>query len=262
MTKNSPDPARCVVRIDLLTLFPDLCRAVLAEGVVGRAIDAGRARCVVTDFRAFAGDRHGTVDDTPVGGGAGMVLRPEPVVEAVESVRWEGSPVILTSPGGRRFDQAQAEAWAEHLSGGGQLVFLCGRYKGFDARVRALVVTDEVSIGDFVLSGGELAALAMIDAVVRRIDGVLGRRESADSDSFGPARDGQLDCDWYTRPVEYRGLRVPDVLLSGDHAAIEAFRRRSSEERTRSLRPDLSGASSRRFGGRRGDEDERTSGSV
>lgn len=234
------------MRIDLLTLFPDLCRAVLSEGVVGRAIERGEVRCVVTDFRHFAGDRHGTVDDTPFGGGAGMVISPEPVVEAVESVRWEGSPVVLTTPTGRRFDQARAEAWAEHLQGGGQLVFLCGRYKGFDERVRRLVVTEEVSLGDFVLSGGEIAALAMIDATIRRIDGVLGRRESADSDSFGPDRDGLLDCEWYTRPKEYRGLGVPDVLLSGDHAAIEEFRRRSSAERTAQRRPDLLESASRR----------------
>ncbi|RKZ15683.1 tRNA (guanosine(37)-N1)-methyltransferase TrmD, partial [bacterium] len=160
------------MRIDLLTLFPDQCRAALQGGVVGRALDRGDVRCVVTDLRHFAGDRHGTMDDSPYGGGAGMVLRPEPAVAAVESVRIGQSPVVLTSPAGRRFDQEQADRWAEHLSADGQLILLCGRYKGFDERVRDLVVTDEVSIGDYVLSGGELAALVVLDAVVRRIDGV------------------------------------------------------------------------------------------
>ena len=145
----------------------------------------------------------------------------------------------MTSPAGRRFDQEQADRWADHLADGGQLVLLCGRYKGFDERVRELVVTDEVSLGDYVLSGGELAALVILDAVVRRIDGVLGRRESADTDSFGPARDGRLDCAWYTRPEEYRGLRVPEALLSGDHARIERWRQESSLARTREWRPDL-----------------------
>jgi tRNA (guanine37-N1)-methyltransferase len=227
------------MRIDLLTLFPDQCRAALDGGVVGRALDRGDVRCVVTDLRHFAGDRHGTMDDTPYGGGAGMVLRPEPAVAAVESVRVGNSPVVLTSPAGRRFDQEQADRWAGHLSTGGQLILLCGRYKGFDERVRELVVTDEVSLGDYVLSGGELAALVILDAVVRRIDGVIGRRESADTDSFGPAREGLLDCAWYTRPEEFRGMRVPEDLLSGDHARIERWRQRSSMERTLELRPDL-----------------------
>ena len=200
---------------------------------------------MVTDFRLFAADRHGSVDDTPYGGGPGMVIRPEPVVEAVESVRIGRAPVVLLTPQGRRFDQDQAERWAEMLQrpvghDAGQLILLCGRYKGFDERVRELVVTDEISLGDFVLSGGELAALAVIDAVVRRVPGVLGRQESADTDSFGPARDGRLDCGWYTRPPEYRGSAVPAPLLSGDHAAIEKFRQRDSEARTRARRSDLS----------------------
>ena len=231
------------MRIDVLTLFPRMCEQVLAEGVVGRALRRGDVRCVVTDLRHFAPDRHGSVDDTPYGGGPGMVIRPEPAVEAVESVRIGNAPVVLTTPQGRRFDQAQAESWAGRLQaapedGGGQIILLCGRYKGFDERVRALVVTDEISLGDFVLSGGELAALAVVDAVVRRIPGVLGRQESADTDSFGPAREGRLDCGWWTRPPEYRGLAVPAPLLSGDHAAIEEFRRRDSVERTRAARPD------------------------
>ncbi len=227
------------MRIDLLTLFPDMCRHALEVGVVGRALQRGVARCVVTNLRDFAGDRHGTVDDSPYGGGAGMVLRAEPAVEAVESVRQTGARVVLTTPAGRRFDQALAEEWAEELRAGGQLIFLCGRYKGFDERVRQLVVTDEVSLGDFILSGGELAALVMVDAVLRRLPGVLGRSESADTDSFGPARGGRLDVEWYTRPLEYRGLGVPEVLLSGDHGAIEDWRENNSRERSRARRPDL-----------------------
>jgi tRNA (guanine37-N1)-methyltransferase len=227
------------MRIDLLTLFPDMCRHALQAGVVGRALERGIARCVVTDIRDFAGDRHGTVDDAPYGGGAGMVLRAEPAVEAVESVRRSGARVILTTPAGRRFDQGLAEEWVEELSADGQLIFLCGRYKGFDERVRKLVATDEVSLGDFILSGGELAALVMVDAVVRRLPGALGRRESADSDSFGPTREGRLDVEWYTRPPEYRGIEVPEVLLSGDHAAIERWREENSRERSRERRPDL-----------------------
>lgn len=222
-------------RIDLLTLFPRMCQETLAAGVVGRAIDRGLVRTVVTDIRGFAPDRHGTVDDTPYGGGAGMVLRPEPVVEAVESVRRTGAPVLLMSPAGKRFEQADAERLASEE----QLVFVCGRYKGFDERIRDLVVTQEYSLGDFVISGGELAALAMIDAIVRRIPGTLGSLESGDTDSFAVGRHGLLDAAYYTRPPVYRGLGVPEVLLSGDHAAIEEWRRRSSEGRTRQRRPEL-----------------------
>jgi tRNA (guanine37-N1)-methyltransferase len=223
------------VRIDVLTLFPDMCREALAAGVVGRAIERGLVRAVQTDFRRFAGDRHGTVDDTPYGGGAGMVLRPEPVVEAVESVRIGDAAVIAMTPRGERFTQRHAQ----ELSGHEQLIFLCGRYKGFDERVHQLVVTHEFSIGDYVLSGGELAALVMIDAIVRRIPGTLGNLESGDTDSFSVGREGLLDAAYYTRPAEYRGIEVPPVLLSGDHAAIDAFRTESSREITRARRPDL-----------------------
>lgn len=225
------------MRIDILTLFPHMCREALAAGVVGRALDRGLARVVLTDFRLFAGGRQGTVDDSPVGGGAGMVLRPEPAVAAVESVRVGDAPVVLTSPAGRPFRQVDAE----ELAGCEQVIFLCGRYKGFDERVRQLVVTHEYSLGDFVISGGELAALAMVDATVRLLPGALGRAESAETDSFGRQRPARLDAAWYSRPVEYRGLRVPEALLSGDHAAIDRWRERDSEDRTRRCRPDLMG---------------------
>jgi tRNA (guanine37-N1)-methyltransferase len=236
------------VRIDLLTLMPQMCRAVLAAGVVGRAIEGGLVRVVVTDVRRFAGDRHGTVDDTPYGGGAGMVLRPAPVVEAIESVRTTGAPVILMSPAGRPLRQPVVEELAGHE----QLVLVSGRYKGLDERIRELVVTDEISLGDYVLSGGELAALVVVDAVVRRLPGVLGNLDSADTDSFSAGRAGLLDAAYYTRPPTYRGLAVPEVLLSGDHAAIDRWRRDSSLQRTRARRPDLL-----RGDGEDGDEEAR-----
>jgi tRNA (guanine37-N1)-methyltransferase len=167
-----------------------------------------------------------------------MVMMAPPIVEAVESLgRAEGSPVILMSPAGRRFDQAAAHRFAHER----ELTFICGRYKGVDERVRELVVTEEVSIGDFVLSGGELAAAVCIEAVIRLVQNVLGNDESADTDSFAPGRDSLLDCAWYTRPIEYRGRRVPDVLVSGHHKEIEKWRLASSLERTSKLRPDLLG---------------------
>ena len=223
------------MRIDVVTLFPQLCHAALATGVLGRACESGLVRAVVTDFRCFADGRHGVVDAAPYGGGAGMLLRPEPVVRAVESVRIGAAPVILTTPAGARFDQRLAE----ELSSSEQLIFLCGRYKGFDERVRELVVTHELSIGDYVLSGGELPALVMIDAIVRRIPGTLGNLDSADTDSFSARRQGGLDATHYTRPPEYRGLRVPEILMSGDHGAIDRWMLEDGRQRTRARRPDL-----------------------
>jgi tRNA (guanine37-N1)-methyltransferase len=176
------------------------------------------------------------VDDAPFGGGAGMIMMAPPIVEAVESLRAApGSPVILMGPAGKRFEQRDAE----RLARANELTFICGRYKGVDERVRELVVTEEISIGDFVLSGGEVAAATVIEAVVRLREGVLGDDESAATDSFAAGREGLLDCAWYTRPAEYRGLKVPDALVSGHHAEIEKWRRRSSLERTRRHRPDL-----------------------
>jgi tRNA (guanine37-N1)-methyltransferase len=186
--------------------------------------------------REFTSDAHRTVDDSPFGGGAGMVMMAPPIVDAVESLnRAPGSPVVLMSPAGKRFEQKDAE----RLSREKELTFICGRYKGVDQRVRELVVTEEISLGDFVLSGGELAAAAVIEAAVRLVDDVLGDDESANTDSFAAGREGLLDCAWYTRPAEFRGLKVPDVLMSGHHAEIEKWRRQSSLERTRRLRPDL-----------------------
>lgn len=223
------------MRIDLVSLFPEMCRAVLSAGVVGRAIEAKLVEVVVTDPRQFCEDRHGVVDGPPYGGGPGMILRAPPLVMAVDSVRRGGARVVLMSPTGRTFDQELAQEWTNE----DQLILVCGRYKGFDERVGELLNAQELSLGDFVLSGGELAALAVLDAVIRRIPGTLGDMDSADGDSFSRGREGLLDAACYTRPPEYRGLKVPEVLLSGDHAAIERWRKQSSLTRTRARRPDL-----------------------
>jgi tRNA (guanine37-N1)-methyltransferase len=190
----------------------------------------------VVNLRDFTADKHRTVDDEPYGGGGGMILMAPPIVEAVEHLKPPAeSPVILLSPAGRRFDQALAHHFADLE----EITFICGRYKGVDERVRDLVVTDEISIGDFILSGGELAAAVCIEAVVRLRDDVLGNKDTRESDSFEAEREHLLDCAYYTRPVEYRGHRVPDVLLSGNHKEIEKWRKCSSLRRTTESRPDL-----------------------
>lgn len=224
------------MRVNVVTIFPELLEAIFATGMLGVAKKKGIVEFRAVTPRAFTSDAHRTVDDAPFGGGPGMVMMAPPIVDAVECLMpAPGSPVILMSPGAARFDQAAAERLARE----NEITFVCGRYKGIDERVRALVVTEELSIGDFILSGGEIAAAAVIEAVVRLKPDVLGDEESANTDSFAAARDGQLDCAWYTRPAEYRGLRVPDVLMSGHHAEIEKWRRESARERTRRLRPDL-----------------------
>jgi tRNA (guanine37-N1)-methyltransferase len=224
------------MRINVVSIFPEMMDAILATGMMAIAAKKGVVAYRVVSPRQFTADVHRTVDDTPFGGGAGMVMMAPPIVDAVESLApAPGSPVILMGPSGRRFDQKTAH----RLAGEGELTFICGRYKGVDERVRDLVVTEEISIGDFVLSGGEIAAAAVIEATVRLLADVLGNDESAASDSFAADRDGGLDCAWYTRPAEYRGLGVPAVLMSGHHAEIEKWRRQSSRERTRRWRPDL-----------------------
>jgi tRNA (guanine37-N1)-methyltransferase len=228
--------------IRILTLFPEMVRTVLATSIPGRAERAGLVRYEVVDIRDFAVDKHRTVDDTAYGGGAGMIMMAPPVVEAVESCRGrEDATVILTTPQGRTFDETMTLDLLAELENTGELIIICGHYKGIDERARELVVTREVSIGDFVLSGGELPALVIADAVVRRLEGVLHNEDSAANDSFTVERGGGLDCPWYTKPPEYRGLDVPEVLLSGHHANIEAWRREEAERRTRERRPDLSG---------------------
>jgi len=229
-----------VVRINVVTIFPETMDVVLATGMLAVAAKKGIVEFRTRSPRDFTSDAHRSVDDSPFGGGAGMIMMAPPIIDTVESFQnapgaIPGAPVLLMSPSGKRFDQATAQ----RLSQEQELTFICGRYKGVDERVKELVVTEEISLGDFVLSGGEFAAAAVIEAVVRLKAEVLGNEESANSDSFAPGREGLLDSAWYTRPAEYRGLKVPDVLMSGHHAEIEKWRRKSSLERTRRHRPDL-----------------------
>lgn len=210
--------------------------SLLSMGMLGVAQKKSLVEFNIVSPREFTDDKHRTVDDEPYGGGGGMILMAPPIVEAVEHVRkTDGSPVILMSPGGKRFNQKMAQDYA----GMKELTFVCGRYKGVDERIRTLVATDEISIGDFVLSGGELAAGVCIESIVRLIADVLGNQETRETDSFASKRGNQLDCAYYTRPVEYRGERVPDVLISGNHKEIDNWRHESSLKRTRELRPDL-----------------------
>ena len=223
------------MRADIITIFPRLVEAALSEGVVGRARTAGTVDIRVRDLREFTDDRHRTVDDVPFGGGPGMVMKAEPVYRALEAVRAErGNPdaVVLMTPQGRPFTQREAE----RLSRMERLVLICGRYEGVDERVAETLVTDEVSIGDYVLTGGELPALVVIDAVVRLVPGVVGDAASVADDSFTR---GLLDHPQYTRPAEWRGRHVPDVLVSGHHREIERWRRHERVRRTRERRPDL-----------------------
>jgi tRNA (guanine37-N1)-methyltransferase len=204
----------------VLTLFPDAIRAYLDDSILGKAQAAGHIRFQLVDFRQFTGDRHLKVDDRPFGGGPGMVLKPEPIFDAIEEVEGRFGPHhrILLSPRGRTFDQEKAA----ELAGKRRILLLCGRYEGFDERVRQGLEWDEISLGDFVLSGGELPALTIIEAVSRLIPGVLGSEESAIQDSF--QGEGLVDHPHYTRPLEFRGLRVPEVLRSGNHKEIDHWR--------------------------------------
>jgi tRNA (guanine37-N1)-methyltransferase len=222
------------VTFDIVTIFPAMIRACLADGVVGRAIERGSLDVKVRDLRDFTTDRHRVVDDVPYGGGPGMVLKPDPIFRALDAVEADrGTPltVILTSPQGARFTQGHARrlTCAEHV------VVLCGRYEGVDDRVRERV-TEELSIGDYVLTGGELPALVIVDAVARFVPGVVGDEQSVADDSFSR---GLLDFPQFTRPAEIENLRVPDVLLSGNHADIRRWRKREAIARTLTRRPDL-----------------------
>jgi tRNA (guanine37-N1)-methyltransferase len=223
------------MQIDIISIFPDMADAALQGGVIGRARERGLADIRIRDLRLYTEDRHRTVDDVPFGGGPGMVMKPEPWFRAIEAVTAErGTPeaVILMTPQGKRFTQGEAI----RLSGLRRIVLLCGRYEGVDERVAEHLVTDEVSIGDYVLTGGELPALVVLDAVVRLVPGVVGDAASVAADSF---ERGLLDHPHYTRPAEFRGMKVPDVLLSGHHAAIEGWRREQRIRRTLARRPDL-----------------------
>jgi tRNA (guanine37-N1)-methyltransferase len=220
------------MRINVVTIFPELFEAPLSTSIPGRARDRGLVEYRVVNLRDFTHDRHQTVDDYPYGGGAGMVMKPEPFFEAVDSLDRDG-PVVLLSARGRPFRHQDAVRLAVKPD----LTLLCGHYKDVDQRVADHLATEEISIGDFVLSGGELAALVVLDAVVRLLPGALGDHDSASSDSF---YDGELlSPPSYTRPAEYRGHKVPEVLQSGDHARIHAWRREAAERLTRQRRPDL-----------------------
>jgi tRNA (guanine37-N1)-methyltransferase len=220
------------LRINVVTLFPEALAPYLAASIPGRAAQAGLVEFRLVQLRDFTHDRHHTVDDYPYGGGAGMVLKPEPFFEAVESLGERQGPVVLLSARGARFSHDDAVRYAVSPD----LTLLCGHYKDVDQRVAEGLATEERSIGDFVLSGGEPAALCIADAVVRLLPGAMSDHESASSDSH---YDGLLSPPSYTRPPEYRGMAVPEVLLSGDHAKIEAWRQAEAERLTRERRPDL-----------------------
>jgi tRNA (guanine37-N1)-methyltransferase len=224
----------------ILTLFPEAIEPYLGSSILRVAAEKGLARYLPVDFRDFTRDRHRTVDDRPFGGGPGMVLKPEPILECIEWLERAHGPFrkVLLCPGGVPFAQAKAR----ELVTDERILLVCGRYEGFDERLRAELKWDEISIGDFVLSGGELPALCIVEAVTRLLPGVLGDAESAQQDSFGAAgapHQRRLDHPHYTRPRVWRGKAVPDVLCSGDHAAIRAWRERVADQRTRERRPDL-----------------------
>jgi tRNA (guanine37-N1)-methyltransferase len=228
------------LRVDIITIFPNYFREAFDYGIVRRARAAGLVNIQSHDLRAWTTDKHHVVDDRPFGGGDGMVLKPEPIFAAVESLvgatRRESVPsekrIVLLSPQGRTLTQAIAAEFATAE----QLVLICGRYEGVDERVAEALVTDEISIGDYVLSGGEPAALVLVDAIVRLLPGALGSATSATNESFS---DGLLDCPQYTRPPEFEGMRPPDVLLNGNHAEIARWRRDASLDKTKRNRPDL-----------------------
>ena len=229
------------MRIDVLTIFPEFFGQVFDFGIIRRAKLAGIVEIYVHDIREFATDKHRMVDDRPFGGGDGMVMKPEPIFAAIESVLGTsekgsyspGTRVVLLSPQGKPLTQQIASDLAENAV---RVVMICGRYEGVDERVNDALVTDEISIGDYVLSGGEPAALVLADGMVRLLPEALGSETSAVNDSFA---DGMLDCPHYTRPAEFRGMKVPEVLLNGNHAEIEKWRSEKALEKTRAVRPDL-----------------------
>ena len=230
-----------MLRIDVITIFPELFEPFGRLGVLGRAIERGLLSLRAHDLRGFATDRHRTVDDVPYGGGPGMVMKPEPLVEAIEAVAGpkgaeRTARVVLLSPQGVPFTQRTAEEWSrdEHL------VFVCGRYEGIDQRAIELAINEETTVGDYVVSGGEAPTMVLVEAVSRFVPGVLGNPESAQTDSFQQSfQEGHLEGPQYTRPVDYRGRIVPPVLRSGDHGRIADWRRKQALERTRQRRPDL-----------------------
>lgn len=224
-----------MLRVDVVTIFPQMIEVPLGDGIVARAVERGLVQIGVHDLRNFTEDKHRSVDDASFGGGPGMVMKAEPFFRAVEALPAEANErraIVLLSPRGRRFDQATAARYAAL----DRLVLLCGRYEGIDERVREGIATEEVSLGDFVLTGGEVAALAVVEATVRLLPDALGDAESADLDSFA---DGILDWPHYTRPAVVRGLGVPEILLSGDHGRVARWRRKEALRATKVRRPDL-----------------------
>ena len=228
------------MRIDILTLFPEVCRAPLNESMMKRAQESGALELRIHNLRDWTTDKHHVVDDAPFGGGQGMVMKPEPIFAAVEEIKASSklqapsSKTILMSPAGRRFDQQMAKDFSDES----HLIIICGHYEGVDHRVIEHLVDADVSIGDYVLTNGAIAAVVFADAVVRLLPGVLGHEQSAADDSFSG---GLLEGPQYTRPAEFRGWKVPDILLSGNHAAIAAWRKEQAVQRTRDNRPDLLG---------------------
>jgi len=229
------------MKIDVLTIFPEFFGQVFDFGIIRRAKLAGIVEISIRDLREYATDKHRMVDDRPFGGGDGMVLKPEPVFAAIENLIGTsernaysgGTKVVLLSPQGKPFKQADSQGFADEAK---HLVIICGRYEGVDERVNDSLVTDEISIGDYVLSGGEPAAVVVVDSIVRLLPNALGSDTSAENDSFS---DGLLDCPHYTRPAEFRGMAVPEVLLNGNHAEIEKWRREKALEKTKLNRKDL-----------------------
>jgi tRNA (guanine37-N1)-methyltransferase len=226
------------MKFHIVTIFPGFFAGPFEHGVVPRGKNAGLLDICIHDLRNWTSDRHHTVDDRPFGGGEGMLLKPEPLFDAVEAIlpqRTDRKRVVLLSAQGRRFDQNVAHSYLET----DELVLICGRYEGVDERVAQFLADDEISVGDFVLSGGELAAAVVVDTVARLLPGVLGNAESARNESFSAGTGGLLDCPQYTRPAEFRGWKVPEVLLGGNHDEIRRWRKAASREKTERLRPDL-----------------------
>jgi tRNA (guanine37-N1)-methyltransferase len=222
------------LRFDVITIFPEIFRGVFDFGIIRRAVESGIIEVRIHDLREYTHDRHRQVDDRPFGGGAGMVMKPEPLFRAVEAITHgaDNAFTVLLSPQGRLFNQRVAEEFSLRS----QIVLICGRYEGVDERVVEHLIDEEISIGDYVLSGGEIPAMILVEAVTRLLPGALGCEQSAEQESFA---DGLLDYPHYTRPAEYRGMKVPDVLVGGNHKEIEAWRRRNAIEKTLSRRPDL-----------------------
>lgn len=224
------------MQIDILTLFPEMFTGVLGSSILSKAAEKSAVQYNVVNFREFSDNKHSSVDDYPYGGGAGMVLKPQPIFDAVASLTEQANSsrprIILLCPQGDRYSQRKAE----ELAGEEHLIFICGHYEGYDERIREYLVTDEISIGDYVLTGGELGAMVVIDSVVRLLPEVLGNQESHMKDSFST---GLLEHPHYTRPADFRGMKVPDILLSGNHKLIEEWRNKETLRRTLLRRPDL-----------------------